>query len=134
MVNHRHQVNYLKALARQNGQKLKQQKQADGVFMVWCIGHMKTSALPARLNALNLQRETKRRWREQNRQRYECQLLTRKFIRNGVLARQPCEVCGSARSYAFHRDYAKPAEVVWLCRQHLLEMNGKTLSECTPPG
>ena len=44
--------------------------------------------------------------------------LVRKAIRNGVLVRQPCEVCGSEPSDAHHDDYEKPLDVRWLCRLH----------------
>ena len=123
VVDHRYQANYLKALALQNGQKFKQSKQPNGAFKLWCIGHMKGASSKEFLDALRAQREAKRQWRERNRERYECQLLTRKFLRAGIVARQPCEICGNARTYAFHADYAKPDEVVWLCHQHLLEFN-----------
>lgn len=36
---------------------------------------------------------------------------------NGVLVRQPCEVCGS-KAQAHHNDYSKPLEVRWLCPLH----------------
>lgn len=38
-------------------------------------------------------------------------------IRDGRLIRQPCEKCGYAEHvHAHHEDYAKPLEVMWLCR------------------
>jgi hypothetical protein len=135
VVNHRHRVNYIKALARQNGQKLKQQKQSDGVFMLWCVGHCQTSTASL-LAALNSQREAKRRWREKNSKKYECQVMTRKLLRAGIVVRQPCKVCGSRRSCAFHEDYSKPAEVIWLCHQHRksAERNAGTLNSAEGHG
>lgn len=38
-------------------------------------------------------------------------------IRSGKLQRQPCSVCGKKKADAHHRDYSKPLEVEWLCRQ-----------------
>jgi hypothetical protein len=39
-------------------------------------------------------------------------------VRSGRLAKEPCSVCGNARSQAHHGDYSKPLEVVWLCKPH----------------
>lgn len=38
-------------------------------------------------------------------------------IRDGRLARQPCEVCGDPAE-AHHEDYSKPLDVQWLCFKH----------------
>jgi hypothetical protein len=46
-------------------------------------------------------------------------------IRDGKLQRKPCEVCGNAKSEGHHPDYAKPLDVMWLCRTHHLEQHGK---------
>lgn len=39
-------------------------------------------------------------------------------LKQGRLVKQPCVVCGDAEVEAHHEDYAKPLEVVWLCRDH----------------
>lgn len=39
-------------------------------------------------------------------------------LRDGKLARQPCEVCGNPKSQAHHDDYGKPLDVRWLCTTH----------------
>lgn len=38
-------------------------------------------------------------------------------IKDGLLERQPCEICGNPKSDAHHDDYDKPLEVRWLCRR-----------------
>ena len=44
---------------------------------------------------------------------------TYKAIMEGVLIRQPCEVCNTEIDVqAHHDDYYKPLEVRWLCRKH----------------
>lgn len=42
-------------------------------------------------------------------------------LKKNLLTRQPCEVCGDARSQAHHDDYGKPLEVRWLCGPHHAE-------------
>ena len=39
-------------------------------------------------------------------------------VRDGRLKKMPCKVCGVERVEAHHEDYAKPLEVVWLCKKH----------------
>ncbi len=39
-------------------------------------------------------------------------------VRSGALVRQPCVRCGQDKSEGHHPDYARPLDVVWLCRQH----------------
>jgi hypothetical protein len=45
--------------------------------------------------------------------------ITWKAINEGLLKRQPCEVCGTEQDVqSHHDDYSKPLEVRWLCRKH----------------
>lgn len=39
-------------------------------------------------------------------------------LRQGVLSRGACEVCGEESAHAHHDDYAFPLCVRWLCRSH----------------
>jgi hypothetical protein len=45
------------------------------------------------------------------------------YKRRGVLVPEPCKICGSAKSEMHHPDYSKPLEVVWLCRDHHLDVH-----------
>src|SRR5207302_2127452 len=45
--------------------------------------------------------------------------------RSGRLQPQPCEVCGATPADAHHPDHRKPLEVVWLCRPHHAEADGR---------
>lgn len=47
-------------------------------------------------------------------------VLARKAIRDGILIKRPCEVCGAAQVDAHHDDYSRPLDVRWLCRSHHL--------------
>lgn len=57
-------------------------------------------------------------WRRTNPQRYLAHLYVEAAKRMGVLSRQPCEVCGAAKTDGHHDDYSRPGEVRWLCRKH----------------
>lgn len=41
-------------------------------------------------------------------------------LKNGKLARKPCEICGK-KAQAHHDDYSKPLDVRWLCVTHHME-------------
>jgi ribbon-helix-helix CopG family protein len=45
-------------------------------------------------------------------------LLVAKAIREGVLQRTPCEICGDLKVQGHHENYSKPLEVRWLCTEH----------------
>jgi hypothetical protein len=55
-----------------------------------------------------------------NPDRASARLNVYKMVRKGRMERQPCIVCGNPESQAHHEDYAKPLDVVWLCRFHHL--------------
>lgn len=46
---------------------------------------------------------------------------TNRYIRLGLLIKQPCEICGAEKVDAHHDDYSKPLDVRWLCRFHHAE-------------
>jgi hypothetical protein len=48
-------------------------------------------------------------------------------IRNGLIEKLPCLVCGDENSEAHHPDYDKPADVVWLCKAHHREADKNML-------
>ena len=39
-----------------------------------------------------------------------------KAIKDGVLVKQPCEICTTPKTQAVHTDYTQPLNVRWLCR------------------
>lgn len=45
----------------------------------------------------------------------------RKAIKESILVKGVCEVCGSEKTEAHHCDYNKPLDVAWLCREHHIE-------------
>jgi hypothetical protein len=48
--------------------------------------------------------------------RNKARTVARRAKREGRLKQQPCADCGSVITEMHHHDYAKPYEVVWLCR------------------
>jgi hypothetical protein len=68
-------------------------------------------------------------------------LKTKQAIRNGLLIKKECFICGDVNSEAHHVDYDKPMEVVWVCKKHhrsihsnIQSKNGETsLTKVTSP-
>lgn len=65
-----------------------------------------------------------REWRKANplkgeqRARANARSYLKVYVRRGKVTKGPCVVCGAADVLARIRDYAKPLDVVWLCRTH----------------
>lgn len=52
-----------------------------------------------------------------HREKQKARSRVRKAVIQGVLNREPCEVCGSeSETEAHHADYQQPLLVTWLCR------------------
>jgi len=62
-------------------------------------------------------RRIKREWNARNPDKRRAEIAVGNAIRDGRLAKQPCEVCG-AKAQAHHDDYSKLLEVRWLCSFH----------------
>jgi hypothetical protein len=60
----------------------------------------------------------KKLYLERHPERRSAHIKTGNAIRDGRLARQPCEVCGNPKTQAHHDDYSKPLDVRWLCVVH----------------
>jgi hypothetical protein len=63
--------------------------------------------------------EYQQRRRTKYPERFKARNAVNNALRDGNLARQPCEICGSTFDVeAHHDDYSKPLEVRWLCFKH----------------
>ena len=51
-------------------------------------------------------------------ERFHARWILSRAVKSGRIYRQPCVVCGRQPVDAHHPDYAKPLEVVWLCKPH----------------
>lgn len=87
--------------------------------------------LPHRVESRNLyakteayrmsQRRSSKKYRERNVVKRKAHIAVGNAIRDGLLAKMPCEVCGLEKVHAHHDDYSKPLEVRWLCPAHHFE-------------
>jgi hypothetical protein len=46
-----------------------------------------------------------------------------KALKDGILIRGPCIVCGDPKSQGHHDDYRRPLDVKWLCQKHHLALH-----------
>lgn len=63
-------------------------------------------------------REHIKKFREQFPEKRKAHQAVERALKNGTLTKQPCSVCGNAKSESHHEDYTKPLDVIWFCRQH----------------
>ena len=62
---------------------------------------------------------SKKKWQQNHLIKRAAHILVGNAVRDGLLQKKPCEVCGSTRRiHGHHEDYAKPLEVQWLCPKH----------------
>ena len=66
----------------------------------------------------------KRRHDLKNPEEARCRRTYRYALEKKRIIRQPCAICGSTDSIeGHHEDYSKPLDVIWLCREHHLEIH-----------
>ena len=67
--------------------------------------------------------EQKRIWWHKNKDRLKVKWAVRDALKSGKIQRLACFVCGSEKSEAHHANYSRPIDVVWLCREHHVELH-----------
>lgn len=70
-------------------------------------------------------RKAQTKYRGKYPEKYNTHNITCNAIRDGILVRQPCAICGEEKVEAHHDNYNLPLQVTWLCREHHLERHGK---------
>ena len=58
-------------------------------------------------------------WSEKNQKKKKASTAVGNAVRDGKMAKKPCEICGATyRIHAHHDDYDKVYDVRWLCSEH----------------
>jgi hypothetical protein len=73
--------------------------------------------------------EHQKKHRKRDPVKYHCRIITGNAIRDGILIKQPCRICGNPKAEAHHEDYYKPLEVDWLCTKDHREWHKKKEEE-----
>jgi hypothetical protein len=63
-------------------------------------------------------RAIRKRWEEKNPEKAKAAQTLTNAVRDKMISKKPCEVCGNEKVEAHHDDYTKPLEVRWLCKKH----------------
>jgi hypothetical protein len=69
-------------------------------------------------NPRTLKHRRQAAWRERNQLKVWAHKAVQSGLRRGLIAKQPCEVCGAEDSEAHHDDHSRALDVRWLCRTH----------------
>jgi len=62
-------------------------------------------------------------WRKRNTIKTRAHAKIRLALIRGKIHREPCIKCGLPNASAYHTDYNKPLEVIWLCEIHHREIH-----------
>lgn len=62
--------------------------------------------------------ENCKRYNEKNKEKRAAHRKVQHALKNMILKKDPCSICGNLKSEAHHNDYNKPLEVIWFCRAH----------------
>ena len=64
-----------------------------------------------------------KRWLRSNALKRAAHIIAGNAMRDGLLLKGVCEICGSNRVHAHHDDYLQPLKVRWLCPKHHREIH-----------
>ena len=77
--------------------------------------------------ALPIRRARRAHLRAMHLDQFRARATLKHAVRTGRVTREPCQVCGDAKSEGHHDDYSKPLDVEWLCRRHHVEVERNTI-------
>lgn len=62
-----------------------------------------------------------RMWIARNSEKRKAHNAVNNAVRDGILTKLNCEVCGDPETHGHHDDYSKPLVVRWMCQVHHME-------------
>lgn len=62
---------------------------------------------------------------EKQKLKERARAYARVYVKRGKIEKEPCFKCGSLKSQIHHPDYCKPTMIIWLCREHHLDIHKK---------
>ena|ERR1035441_6494427 len=71
-------------------------------------------------------RENRKRHSELNpeaKKKVICRSYANVYLRRRKIKKQPCVICGDENSQMHHKDYNKPLDITWLCRDDHLSLH-----------
>ena len=80
---------------------------------------------PVLLRRRQINRRAARKWARKHPMAARAHGIARRALRDGILIKGPCEVCGASKVHAHHDDYGEPLNVRWLCVTHHWEHHKK---------
>lgn len=69
------------------------------------------------------------RYREKYPEKHQARLTLQRAVRNGVIKKMGCVMCGDINSQGHHEDYTKPLKVIWLCPLHHKDKHRKNYED-----
>ncbi len=60
----------------------------------------------------------KKNYIERNPDKRAAHIAVGNAVRDGVLHKKACQICGKSEVHAHHDDYGEPLKVKWLCAKH----------------
>jgi hypothetical protein len=77
-------------------------------------------------------KEIRLAWISRNPEKRKAHIIVSNAVRDGLLKKQSCSICGTEKTEAHHDDYSKPLEVIWFCKNHHGERHRKYENSKTP--
>ena len=65
--------------------------------------------------------------RNGNRLKYKARRILNKLVKEGLIRKMPCVLCGEVESEGHHPDYSNAVGVIWLCSKHHSEAHRLTI-------